>query len=245
MKIRPFEIVYEDKDILVINKMAGILSVPDRYNHDKPNLYSMLTHYKGSVFPLHRLDKGTSGVMIYAKTEESHKALSEQFESRSIIKKYLTIVTGIMPEKSGEIKTFLAPAMHGKEMMVVAKKGKLSITQFSVLEEFLQYSLLQITILTGRQHQIRVHMQHIGHPLAVDSRYGGREALYAHDIKLKHFQHKKNEDPKPLISRCTLHAASLTFTHPENNEIMEVNAELPKDMNAVINQLRKWQSKTV
>ncbi len=243
MKLRPFEIVYEDKAILVINKMAGILSVPDRYNHDKPNLYTMLTYYKGSVFPLHRLDKGTSGVMIYAKTEESHKALSEQFESRSIIKKYLTLVTGSLPEKTGEIKTFLAPALHGKEMMVVAKKGKLSITKYAVLEEFLQYSLLEITILTGRQHQIRVHMLHIGHPLAVDSRYGGKEALYAHDIKLKHFQHKTNKDPKPLINRCSLHSASLIFAHPENNEIMEVSADLPKDMNAVISQLRKWQSK--
>lgn len=242
MKQRTFEIIHEDDDILVINKKAGILSIPDRYHSDINNLYSLLHQYRDSIFPLHRLDKETSGVMIYAKTEDSHRELSRQFESREIKKEYLAILEGC-PEKSEEtIDTFLAPSLHEKDKIVVLpRKGKRAITSYRILEKFKQFSFASIIIKTGRQHQIRAHMKHIGHPLAVDVKYGNRKSLFASDIKIRKFIQKGNQSPRPLIARHSLHAYKLTITHPISKENMEFTAELPKDMKATLNQLRKWQ----
>mgnify|MGYP001230607561 CR=1 FL=1 len=242
MKQRAFEIIHEDPEILVINKKSGILSVPDRYHPEKPNLYTLLTQYRGLIYPLHRLDKCTSGIMLYAKNEEVHKYLSSLFEERKVIKEYFAVISGAPPEKKGKIETFLAPALHRKEMMMVSKKGKLAITEYEVTEEYQHYSLLKLIISTGRQHQIRVHMQHIGYPLSVDNRYGGKDALYAFDIKLKKFHQKDSDQSRPLIDRCTLHAHTLSFNHPHDEKWVSYQALLPKDMNALINQLRKWQA---
>ncbi len=242
MKQRTFEILFEDDDILVINKKAGILCIPDRYNSDIENLYALLKKYREAIYPVHRLDKETSGVMIYAKTEASHKELSRQFETRETQKEYLAILEG-RPEKQEEtIDTFLAPSIHEKDKMVVLpKKGKRAITTYRILESYKHFSFASIVIKTGRQHQIRAHMSHVGHPLAVDAKYGNRKAIYAFDIKTNKYIQKENKQPIPLISRHSLHAYKLTITHPARKEQIEFTAELPKDMRATLNQLRKWQ----
>jgi 23S rRNA pseudouridine955/2504/2580 synthase/23S rRNA pseudouridine1911/1915/1917 synthase len=122
--------------------------------------------------------------------------------------------------------------------MIVSKKGKESVTEFSVLESLGNFSLVEASPLTGRTHQIRVHLHAIGHPLAVDPVYGTRKELYLSEIKRK-FKHTKDIEEKPLVSRCTLHSFSLTFPHPVSGNMITVEADLPKDMNALLSQLRK------
>lgn len=237
-----FEILWEDEHFVIINKQAGVLSIPDRYHDDKINLYSLLIKYRGQIFPLHRLDKETSGIMIYAKDEDAHKKISEQFETREIYKEYLAILARTPIEKKGIIETCLAPSLVKKDMMVVSKKGKKAITEYEILETFENHSLCKVILHTGRQHQIRVHMEHIGTPLAIDSKYGLKSEIYAYEIKTKKFHQNRNKDSKPLMSRHSLHAHKLGFTHPYNQKYMEFQADPPKDFKAVLNQLRKWTS---
>lgn len=240
MKKRAFEIIHEDEEILVLNKSAGVLSIPDRYNDDKINLYSLLISYREEIFPLHRLDRDTSGIMIYAKNELAHKNLSNQFQERTIEKIYLAIVEGRILDEQATINAPLAPSAHHKDKVVVVKKGKEAITHFKVLQRYEQHTLLEVKIETGRQHQIRVHLAHIGFPLSVDKKYGNRQALYAYDIKKRKFNFKENASTRPLISRHSLHAQKLTIIHPTSNEKMTFEATMPKDMKAVLNQLGKW-----
>jgi 23S rRNA pseudouridine955/2504/2580 synthase/23S rRNA pseudouridine1911/1915/1917 synthase len=240
MKHKAFEIIFEDDDVLVLNKKAGILSIPDRYNDDKINLYTLLTSYRGEIYPLHRLDRDTSGVMIYAKNDIAHKDLSDQFQERTVKKIYLAIVEGRLAEDSGKIETALAQSAYQKDKVVVVKKGKEAITYFKVLEKFDQHTFIEVDIKTGRQHQIRVHMAHIGHPLSVDKKYGNREALYAYDIKKRKFNYKQDSPIRPLLNRHSLHAHKLIISHPTTKEKITFEATLPKDMKAVLNQLKKW-----
>jgi 23S rRNA pseudouridine955/2504/2580 synthase/23S rRNA pseudouridine1911/1915/1917 synthase len=240
MKQRPFEIIYENDDYIVINKKAGILSIPDRYHDDKINVFTLLKQYRDPIFSVHRLDKETSGTMVYAKNEEAHKYLSDQFESRKVVKKYLAIVQGSPVNDSDEIITKVAASLTQKNKMVVVNKGKEAITKYKVLERFKNYALLEVSILTGRQHQIRVHMSYIGHPLAVDSKYGNKSNLYAYEIKQGKFNYSKEREPRPLISRHSLHAEKLEFIDKASGELREFISPLPKDMKAVLNQLRKW-----
>lgn len=244
MKQRPFEIIYENDDYVIINKKAGILSIPDRYHDDKINIFTLLKQFREPIFSVHRLDKDTSGTMVYARNEEVHKYLSEQFESRNVQKKYLAIVQGNPVNDSDEIITRMATSLTQKDKMVVSNKGKEAITKYKVIERFKNHALLEVTILTGRQHQIRIHMAYIGHPLAVDSKYGNKSKLYAYEIKQGKYNYSKVREPRPLISRHSLHAEKLMFIDKITGEPMEYISPLPKDMKALLNQLRKWSPLT-
>ena len=237
---RDHEIIYQDDHIIVVNKAAGLLTIPDRYQHDKRNLYTILLQQHKEVYIVHRIDKETSGMILFAKDAETHKTLSQAFENHKIKKNYLAIVSGVPIPKEARIETFLTKSENVRDKIIVFKKGKLSITDYKVLESYgTKYALVDVQILTGRTHQIRVHMKHISHPLMVDSKYGYAEEFKLSEIKKRKYNRSSDREERPLISRHTLHAHTLSFEHPSTGEYMTFEAPLPKDMKAVINQCRK------
>jgi 23S rRNA pseudouridine1911/1915/1917 synthase len=232
-------IIYQDDDIILVHKPSDILTIPDRFDASKPNLYSQLNALFGKVFVVHRLDRETSGIIIFAKNENAHKNLSIQFENHLTTKIYVALLDGVMLDNEGIIDKAIMPHPTVKGKMTIAKKGKSSVTEFRVIERFKHFTLVEADIKTGRTHQIRVHFQSQGFPLAIDALYGRRSQIFANEIKNK-FKFSKFGEERPLMARTTLHALRLTFAHPLSNETMTFEAEMPKDFNALINQLRKW-----
>lgn len=241
-KHKHYEIIYEDDIIIVINKASQVLTIPDRHKPELVNLYNLLQAEYGDIFIVHRLDKDTSGVLVFAKTAAAHKHLNDQFVERRTIKKYLALVKGTPFQEEGRIEAALVSHPSKSGLMMVANKGKASTTDYKIIEKFKHYSLLECSILTGRTHQIRVHLKHIGHSLVVDANYGGAEALYLSDFKKRKFNLGKFEEEQALLARVPLHAFQLTIEHPTKGEMMTFDAEMPKDMRAALNQLRKWDS---
>ncbi len=235
------DIIYQDDQIVVVNKPAELLTIPDRHDATKPSLYGELNKIFGKVFIVHRLDRETSGILVFALNEDAHRDLSMQFENKETRKVYLAILDGSMHADDGEINKPIAEHTSVPGRMVVAKRGKESLTLFKVIERFKHFTLVEADIRTGRTHQIRVHFQSISYPLAVDTLYGRRDKLVASDIKKAKFHVGKfTEEVQPLMSRTTLHAFRLQLRHPLSNETMTFETELPKDFKAVLNQLRKW-----
>lgn len=239
MKNKP-KILFEDDELVVVNKPPGILSIPDRYRPEKFNLKAHLGQKRSDVRVVHRLDKNTSGVICFAKTETAHKALSLQFEARTAEKKYLALVEGIVYRAEGIVDSPIATDSHKQGRMIISSKGKASHTEYRILEAFKHYSLLEVVIKTGRTHQIRVHLASIGHPLAADALYGNRDAVFLSQIKGRKYRRGKNQEEKPLISRTCLHAGYLAIVHPGSGQKINFEAPLPKDFQAMLSQLRKW-----
>jgi 23S rRNA pseudouridine1911/1915/1917 synthase len=234
------DIIYQDDDIVLVSKPADLLTIPDRYNALKPNLYTELNKLFEKVYIVHRLDRETSGIVIFAKNEAAHRHLSLQFENHETAKIYLALVEGAVHNESGEIDKPIGPHPSVSGKMIIAKKGKNSLTHYKVIERFKHFTLLEADIKTGRTHQIRVHFQSIGYPLAVDALYGKRNELFLNQIKTKGVKLGKYEEERPIMTRTTLHALRLTFTHPTKNEVMTFEAPAPKDIRALIAQLQKW-----
>ncbi|HMG14796.1 MAG TPA: RluA family pseudouridine synthase [Saprospiraceae bacterium] len=234
------EIIYIDDHIIVVNKPAGFLSIPDRFDANKPSVSAFLKSKYQDIFVLHRLDKDTSGIMIFGRTAEDHKHLSNQFEKHSLKKKYLALVEGFVLNDSGKIDKPIGESKASGGQMIITPKGKQSITLYKVLKRFKKYSLVEADILTGRMHQIRVHFKSIGHPLAIDAMYGNRTEMFISDIKTKKLSVSKFEEEKPIMTRTTLHAFALEFRHPSSLEEMRLEAPPHKDMKALLTQLEKW-----
>ena len=234
------EIIYEDDDIILLNKPPRFLTLPDRYATSKPSLLSWLRKRYNDIFVVHRLDKETSGVICFAKNAETHKHLCQQFEKRQTQKVYLTLVDGHLFEKEGLINKPIAPSQSIRGKMIVKKSGKPSTTSYKVIEEFKSFSLVEATIHTGRTHQIRVHFEAHGNPIAIDSIYGRQSEFYLSQVKQKRYRQGKFHEEQPLMSRTALHAYRLTFIHPTANEKVTFEATLHKDFSAVLKQLRKW-----
>ena len=233
------DIIFEDEDMIVVNKPAGLLSIPDRFGKDV-SVKSLLQEKLGAIFTVHRLDQQTSGLIIFAKNAESHKQLSELFEGRTIIKKYVGIVNG-RPPKEGVIEEYMMEHPIRKGYMMVHAKGKESKTTYEVVQYFKQYALVSFQIHTGRTHQIRVHAKHIGHPIVSDDLYGDGEKLKLSSIKKKNFKLAKvEEEERPLMGRQALHAASVQFEYKGKELLLE--APLPKDFTATLKQLDKWNA---
>lgn len=235
---RSIEKLYEDDSVIIVDKPAGLLTIPDRYDSSKENLYNILGDHFGEIFIVHRLDKDTSGAIVFAKTAEAHRTLNIAFEERRTEKKYLALISGVPREKAGVIELAIAEHPAGKGMMMASKKGKEAITEYSVIESFSKFSLVEAKLITGRTHQIRVHFAAIGFPLAVDAMYGKRDKLFLSEIK-KSINLGKEEEERPLLSRTSLHSWKLSIPHPTTGEIIKIEAKIPKDINAVLNQLRK------
>ena len=236
MKI-PDIIIQETENWIALNKPSGLLSIPDREGKDV-SLKKMLIEKYGNIFTVHRLDRGTSGLIVFAKNEETHKHLSQQFEERQTEKIYLGLVLGSLAEKKGSIDAPIAEHPAKKGLMNVYQKGKESLTDYEVLEDFRIFSWIQFQIHTGRTHQIRVHAKHIDHPIVCDELYGDGKPILLSSLKHK-FKLSKNElEERPILNRLALHALSLKFKNT-NGDIVHLEAPLPKDLRALLQQLRK------
>ncbi len=236
---KKIEIIYEDDAIVIVNKLPFVLTIPDRYAPEKFNVYHYLLKKYGEIYTVHRLDKETSGILCFAKTPEIHKALSKQFQERTLDKIYLTIIEGNMAVEEGIIDKPIAQSKARQDKMIVSERGKPSVTEFKVKERFKNFTLMEANIKTGRTHQIRVHFDALGYPLMVDRVYGKREEFFVSEIK-RRYNKQKNTEENPLISRTILHAFSLEMDHPVSGERVKFEAPLPKDFRAVVAQLRKW-----
>lgn len=231
-------ILFENDDFVVLNKPSGMLSIPDRMQ-SQTSLKDFLIEKFGSIFTVHRLDKETSGVIVFAKNEITHKHLSLQFEERSTNKIYTGLVLGKPAEKSGTIEEPIAEHFSQKGMMMTAAKGKPSVTEYEVMEQFRTFTWMQFHILTGRTHQIRVHMKHIGHSIACDELYGDGKPILLSSFKKKFNLSKSAEEERPILQRLALHAAQLSFKDAPG-KVHHFEAPLPKDLKALLQQLRKW-----
>lgn len=238
------DILYEDDHMVVINKEAGMLTVADRWNQQSLHLQSYLRNKYGEIFTIHRLDKDTSGVICFAKNAEAHKILSEKFETRDIDKTYIALVSGSL-EDEGEIDAPLVLSETKPGTTIVHKKGKPSFTTYKVINRYSLFSTVEVKIHTGRMHQIRVHMAHIGCPLFIDPVYGRRSEFFLSEIKGRRYRQGKfsEENERPLMSRLSLHSLRLSFDHPVTGEQMIFEAPLPKDIKAVIKQMEAADGK--
>ncbi len=231
--------IYEDDDVVVINKPAGLLTIPDRFQARLPNMRDILKEQYGTIFVVHRLDRETSGAIIFAKNAEAHRNLNDQFEHHTVTKIYHTVVSGIVSQDEMAIDIPLAPDPVKKGLVRPSARGKEALTTIKVLERYRMATFLECNLHTGRQHQIRVHCAAIGYPLLVDQNYAGTSEFMLSSIKKK-FNLAKNTDEKPLISRLTLHAYSFTFKHPSSEEEIGIVAPYPKDFRALLNSLGKY-----
>jgi 23S rRNA pseudouridine955/2504/2580 synthase/23S rRNA pseudouridine1911/1915/1917 synthase len=230
-------IVFENDEFVAVNKPAGLLTIPDREQSER-SLREILINKYGTIFTVHRLDKDTSGLVIFAKNETSHKYFSRLFEERKVEKYYLGIVHGSPSDKTGSIDGPIAEHPVNKGMMTINRNGKPSLTTYEVLDANSNYSLVSFQLHTGRTHQIRVHSKNIGHPLACDPLYGDGKPLLLSSIKKKFKLSKHDEEERPMISRLALHSYKLAFTD-QYNERMELTAEMPKEFRAFMQQLKK------
>jgi 23S rRNA pseudouridine955/2504/2580 synthase/23S rRNA pseudouridine1911/1915/1917 synthase len=231
-------IIKETPDFVILNKPAGLLTIPDRHDNQLQSLQGLLRKHYGQIFTVHRLDKDTSGIILFAKNEEAHKYYSQLFEGRNVKKFYQGLVNGQLVPTTGSVDEPIMehPIVKGK--MVTNKKGKNALTDYEVVESFGLYSLVKLQIHTGRTHQIRVHMKHIGHPIAVDELYGTDTPIFLSAIKKGYKLGKRTEEERPLLSRLALHAWQLHFKDRQGEEHI-IEAPLPKDIQAVVTQLRK------
>ncbi len=240
-----FEIIFEDDDLIVANKPAGLLTIPDRFDSTKPSLVGYLKSLQppdAKVFIVHRLDRETSGILCFAKNEAAHKHLSKQFEEKTAAKFYLALVDGRLIPEFGKIDFSIAESATTPGKMVTAKRGKESLTFYKTLENFKQFTLVEAEIKTGRTHQIRVHFQSLGFPLAVDALYGRRDNLLLSEVKRKYKLSKLQgtDEERPIMNRTTLHAFRLELEHPTSGERVQFVCEPPKDFAALVSQLQKW-----
>lgn len=239
------EILYEHEDFIAVSKPAGVLSIPDRFNKEKNNLLKLLRDKYGDILTVHRLDRDTSGVILYARNAAMHKYLNTLFENNQVDKTYHALVEGVLNTDEGIIEAAIANDPNTAGKMRIFHKGKYAKTAYRLLERYKRFSLVEAKIFTGRTHQIRVHLKHIGHAIVSDPMYGTRTALYITDIKFG--AHKsQDEEQIPLIARTALHAYQIRFRLPEKGEYIEIMSPYPKDFRAAINQLGKhYKSKEI
>lgn len=224
----PLEIIYQDSDLAVINKPKNMVVHPAHGNWENTLVNALLYHIKdlsginGELRPgiVHRLDKDTSGVMVIAKNDQSHRILAEQIKEHTINREYTALVHGVIKENLGTIEAPIGRSKTDRKKMAVVPDGKPAISHYRVLERFNNYTLVKVKLLTGRTHQIRVHFSYIKHPVVGDPLYGPAK---------KHLG----------LDSQALHASLLGFNHPSTGEYMEFTSELPEYFKKVLEDLRK------
>lgn len=234
-----YTVIYSDEDFVVLNKRSGILIAADRYNEDAPRLDLLAEKEFGKLYAVHRIDKDTSGLIIYARNTDSQRALSMQFEKREVHKTYHALVYGHPLWETLEVKLPLLPDGDARHRTVVNKKiGKPSFTSFRLIGTCGPYSWIEACPKTGRTHQIRVHLAENGLSIVCDPLYSGNQK----PVRLSEIKKKWNGDEyeeRPLLSRLALHAYKIEFTHPKTGEAVSFTAPYPKDMEATRKQLAK------
>ena len=230
-------IIFENDDFIAIDKPSGMLSIPDREQTEKSLKEFLIDRYK-TIFVVHRLDKDTSGLILFAKNETTHKFLCKIFEDRNVEKFYLGLVIGSPAEKTGVMDYPIAEHNMVKGLMAVHRSGKESQTGYEVLEANQHYSLVSFQLFTGRTHQIRVHTKEIGHPLACDVLYGDGKQIFLSAVKKNYKLSKQEDEERALVNRLALHSYKLNFTD-EHGTKLELCAEAPKEFKVLMKQLNK------
>lgn len=225
------DIIYEDKDLLVINKPVGLVVHPAPGSPDGTLVNALLAHCGDSLSGIggvkrpgivHRIDKDTSGLLVVAKNDKAHRGLSEQLSDHSMNRIYYAFVWGIPMPRAGKIDASIGRHPVDRKKMAVIKSGKRAVTNYEVIEELDGAALLRCKLETGRTHQIRVHLSHLGHPLVGDPVYG------------------KGRRPPPIpLPRQALHAAEIKFVHPVTGKLLEFKTDLPPDLTALHAALKK------
>jgi RluA family pseudouridine synthase len=231
--------LFEDEHLLVLDKPAGVLSIPDRYDPSITNLKTELDNKYGKIFVVHRIDKDTSGVILFAKDAETHKIMNDQFQNFKVTKLYHSLWEGIVTKDEIFIDIPLMASPYKKGMTIPSARGKEAYSKVRVLKRFKKGTLVEVELLTGRHHQIRAHALAIGHPLLVDELYGKNEAFFVSSIK-RNFNLKKNTEETPILSRLSLHAKKIEFRHPHNDKVIICESDYPKDIAVAIKQLQKY-----
>jgi RluA family pseudouridine synthase len=241
----PFTIIYEDNHITAVNKAAGVSVSGDRWDESLERLDKLLgSFYNGPIFTVHRLDRDTSGLIVFARDEDTHRYLSRAFESREVEKIYYAVVHGRPVWAETDCALALVPDGDKLHRTIIDKHhGKKSLTRFRLLGSAGSYSVVEARPATGRTHQIRVHLSCLGHPVVCDPLYGARNS--PKPVYLSNFKKGWRGDPleeKPLLSRLGLHAAKLSLPYPPGESGLTLSAPLSRDMAALIKQMEKAAS---
>jgi len=247
----PLDVVYEDDTLLVVNKKAGMVVHPAYGNFTGTLVHALAFRYRQlEMFSqqdnraglVHRIDKDTSGLLVIAKTEKAKSHLGKQFFDKTSYRVYQALVWGIPKEREGTIDAPIARNPKNRQVMYIypdGSQGKRAVTHYRTLEELGYISLVECRLETGRTHQIRIHMKHIGHPLFNDADYGGNQILKGTTFtKYRQFV----ENCFKILPRQALHAKELGFTHPETGQWMQFDSDLPADMAQVIDKWRAYLS---
>jgi 23S rRNA pseudouridine1911/1915/1917 synthase len=253
----PLSIVYEDDAIIVVDKAAGMIVHPAK-GHWEGTLASALAHHFGTLSSrggptrpgiVHRLDRDTSGVIVVAKNDQAHDALAAQFKSRDVEKQYLAILAGVPRMDRDVIDEPIGDHPTNREKKAIHREdvnARPAVTEYEVVERFTGYSLVRARPKTGRTHQIRLHLTHIGCPVLCDRLYGGRARITELELiprDRKGQDTESNESlSQPLLERQALHAHRLAINHPTSGERMHFEAPLPADMERTLAALRRWRS---
>ena len=234
-----YTIIFSDDSLVVLNKRSGILIAADRYDENAPRLDLLAEKEFGKLYAVHRIDKDTSGIIVYARTPEAHKNLSQQFEKRQVQKTYHALVYGHPLWEKLNVDLPLLPDGDVRHRTVVNKKfGKPSVTDFYNVGSCGPYSWIIAMPKTGRTHQIRAHLAANGFSIVCDPLYSGNQK----PVRLSEIKRKWNGDEfeeRPLLSRLALHAYKIEFEHPVTGQKVSFTAPYPKDMEATRNQLAK------
>ena len=234
----PLNVIYEDDELIVVNKPAGIVVHPAAGVMSGTLANALAFHFQqlsnsgGAVRPgiVHRLDKGTSGLMVVAKTESAHEDLADQFRDREIFKSYMALVHGRVEKRTGQIDQPIARDRGNRTRMAVVRGGRPSLSIYRVRKRFERFTLLNVELKTGRTHQIRVHLAWLKHPVVGDEAYGGGRDKTIPDHKLR--------SEIANLGRQFLHAEQLGFRHPRTKEEMRFTAPLPSELQAVLNEIK-------
>jgi 23S rRNA pseudouridine1911/1915/1917 synthase len=241
----PLRIIYEDEYLVIVDKPAGLVVHPAYGHPDSTLANALLFHFKNvsrvdEARPgiVHRLDKDTSGLLVVARDERTHAALAAQFKAKTTQREYLAVVWGVPKPKKGTISSFLTRSTKDRRKIAVSdKRGKWAVTHYASQESFRMHSLLRLRLETGRMHQIRVHLAHIGHPVFGDPYYEGRKSQLS---GLNMADTRFAADLLENFHRQALHAHTLGFTHPVTGEAHFFRSDLPPDMMWLIETLRQY-----